>query len=205
MIKSRLFSTMNTVAKAIVKVEIFPLGEKYDGEIVTIEFKNGSKKFINTATNVISNSARKAYTKKETSCKLQNNRLSTVLYLDEYKNGTRLQLGTLLGLAKDFYYKKQPSSYVGYEINHIDRTGNQRIYGYINNKLYNLETCDKSSNEIHWMCIKRVQKELGMHIAFSANNEEYLNNFQYLSTEKLRTIIENSIDFLDNQGTIYLK
>lgn len=206
MVTSRLDSTMNTIAKAIVRVDIYPLGErKCDGEIVRIKFNNGSTKFINTATNVISNSRRIATKSIETTCKLQNNRLTTVLYIADYKNGTRLQLGTLLGLAKDFFYKTQPKSYVGYEINHIDRTGNKNIYGYINNKLYNLETCSKTDNEIHWMCIRRVQKELGNHIAFSANNEKYLNIFQYFNTEYIRKTIEDNIDFIDNQGTIYLK
>jgi hypothetical protein len=211
-VKSKLGGALNVIAREIKGVAVENLGEtNYDGEIITIEFKDGTIKHINTATNVISNSLKQVRTKTKTNCKLQNGRLTTVIYVGGYNHGTRVQLGTLVGLAKDFLNNIVPDSYIGKSINHIDRTGNISIYGYINNKLYNLETTSDSNNSRQWRCVKRVQDVLNIHIGLSANNDELLDIIEFVDDSKLmdelanRFIIANVNDKVNNKGTIYIQ
>lgn len=203
--KSKINTAMNTIAGKIEKVTVKQLtNNPLDGEIISIEFKDGQIKHINTHTNVISSSMRQANTKKETNCKLQNGRLTTVLYFKEYKYGTRIQLGALVGIALDIYNGVERDSYVEIEMNHKDRTGKQYIYNYINNKAYNVEMVSSSKNKRHWKCVERVQKELGLHIAFSANNEEFMDIIEFNDAITIKDYIEHNIKFVDNHGTLYI-
>lgn len=198
-------SALNIIANEISNVEITKLGElPDDGEIIHIKFKNNTEKFINTETNVISTTLKAAITKKETNCILQNNRLTTVISVGKYINGTRLHLGTLIGLAMEFYNGISRPSYIGYEVNHKDRTGSKSIYGYLNNKIYNMEVCRKDDNERHWRCVERIQDELDIHVSFSANNPYYLFAFEFYEIDTIKRIIECNTKFVDRYGTVVL-
>ena len=204
-ITSRIDTAMNIIAKEIKGVEMIKLGDTpCDGEIITIEFNNGTKKVINTQNNVIGNSI-KAVRNKDCNINLQNGRLTTTLFVGGYVQGTRIQLGALVGLAKDFLNNTVPASYVGLSINHIDRTGNKDVYGFINNKLYNIETTSDSRNSRHWRCIQRIQHLTGRHIGVSANDEEVLKFIEFNDDETLNNeLFIRYKKYKDNNGTYYL-
>ena len=199
--RSKINTAMNVVASKITNVEIF----KCQGNsIMSIEFKDGQKKFINTATSVISSSCKQACNKKDTTCNIQKGRITTVLQFSEYPSGTRIQIGTLIALALEKYNNITRDTYCGLDMNHKDRTGNISVYGYINNNLYNVEIVEKSLNDRHWRCLERVQKICNKHVAFSANNIILMDLIEYGNKEEIEKYINKNIDFIDEHETIYL-
>ena len=203
--RSRLNTAMNVIAEKIEDVTVEQFNSKLNGELITIKFTDGQVRYINTATNVISKSLAIAKLQTVTTCKLQNGRLYTVLNFNEYKNGTRIQLGTLVALAMDKYNGIVRDSYIGLDMNHKDRTGNENVYNYINNKAYNVEFVSKSEYDRQWRCVEWVQKNLNIHIGLSGTNKTFMDLVEFGYISKITNYISTNQDFIDNRGVVYLK
>lgn len=210
--KSRIITAMNFLASMIDEVEITSLGEtKYYGELIKIKFKDGQIKFINTRTNVISNSYKVAMTRLVSNCKLQNGRLTTVIGFANYPNGTRFQLGLLIALADEFNRGIIRDTYTDLEVNHKDRSGNNKILKFINNRIYNLELVESGKNKRHWRIVEYISKNLGVAVGFSADNKDLMDLLEYKKSDKrkedldtLKKDILNHISFHDEFGTTFL-
>jgi hypothetical protein len=204
---------MGFLASMIDDVEITQLGDsKYSGELIKIVFKDGQIRFINTSTNVISTSYNMALNKLVSNCKLQNGRLHTVMRFDQYPNGTRFQLGLIVILAYEHYIGIKRNSYADLEVNHKDRSGSIKVLGYINNCIYNLELVNGGNNKRHWRLIDYIKKELGIQVAFSADNTELMDLLEFTKNDDktvdlqlLKNDILEHISFHDEHVVTYLK
>lgn len=189
-VQSKIGNAMNRVAGDLTSVEI----ERYENtEIIHIGLRTCSDIHIDTAKSVCvksnnKESAIKTLAKKNRQCKnIINNqcRDSVVLSIGGYKNNTRIALAKLIALALDYEKNGIRITYSGLHANHKDRTGNDNIYGYTNNRCYNIELVEGGQDERHWPCIRRLQELTGIHYAFSANNEKAMNACEFMDDEQL--------------------
>lgn len=187
---SKIKSSMNRVAEAIEDAKVEYLK---DTEIVTIKMNYGTEYKIDTAKSV--------YTTGSIIClknKVQKKNIigsqvrDTVgLNIPGYSNNTRIALAKFIMLGVEKANGIERDSYIGLDANHMDRTGNETVYGYTNNRVANLEICDKSSDDRHWRCVDRLQKLMDVHFAFSANDKDLLDKIEFLSDEELVDYIKS--------------
>lgn len=139
--------------------------------------------------------------------------------LPNRKNNTRINLSCLCGVLSYIKEKniKEFEGMEGMSINHMDKTGNRKIHGYTNNRLYNLEFCSLSQNSIHGNCIDELERLYpGKRFAISALDDELINVLRFGKGDDKATDEENdrfkkaymdSIAYTgeyDKHGTLYI-
>lgn len=199
-VQSKLNSNSNNIVAQIVSVNIDRLT---DTEIIYIDF-GSTQLWIDTAKNVYARSRKGLAKAVEKST--YTGRHTVPLNLSGVKNNTRTPLYRLIAIADEIDKGIIHKEYCGLNCNHKDRTGNVNIYGYVNNRCYNLELVPSDLDDIHWQCIKRIQELTGIHVSMSACDLEKITACQYdndaVLIEKVKSWTNKAVQ--DKYGTYLL-
>ena len=193
-VDNKLISKVNTGMNRLVR-SIKAVGVNKTG-LVIIQFKNDRILFIDYIKNKYSYSLKALKNSKPRYNFIQGNQKRLTIPLSITPSGTRFQLGLLVALANELYNGIVRSNYRGLSCNHKDCSGNYNRYGYINDKLDNLEIVDKGDNSRHESLIYWVEKICNKHISISAVDPMF-NFIDSLDKDEL-------IEFFNNKGKKYV-
>jgi len=193
-IDNKLISKVNTGMNRLVR-SFKAVGVNKDN-LAVIVFKNNRTLYIDYVKNTYSYSLKALKNQKPRYNLINGNQKRLTIGLSIVPSGTRFQLGLLVALADELYNGIVRSDYNGLSCNHKDCTGNYNRYGYINDKLDNLEIVGEGDNKRHERLINWVQKVCNKHISISAVDPMF-NYISSLDNDEL-------IEFFNNKGRQYV-
>jgi hypothetical protein len=159
---SKVDTGMNRLVRSIKAVGVNKTG------LVVIEFKNSKVLYIDYIKNTYSYSLKALKYCKPNYNYIKGNQKRLTIVLPLTPSGTRFQISLLIALADELYHGIVRSNYHGLSCNHKDCSGNYNRYGYINDKLDNLEIVNKGDNSKHESIVYWAEKICNKHICISA-------------------------------------
>ena len=193
-VNNKLISKVDTGMNRLVR-SIKAVGVNNDN-LVAIVFKNDKVLYIDYVKNTYSYSFKALKNRKPKYNIKKGNQKRLSIGLSIVPSGTRFQLGLLVALANELYNGIVRSDYHGLSCNHKDCSGNYNRYGYINDKLDNLEIVSKGDNSRHESIIYWVEKICNKHICISAV-DPMIDYISSLDNDEL-------IEFFNNKGKKYV-
>ena len=168
-LQTKLGGTMNNFVRNLVEV-----GESDDKRFIYFKLRSGRKLYVDTYRNVYAASMKQLLIKKKVNL-LMNKSGSSIrpcisFRLLEDTNNSKPQLAVVIAIVEEIYNGICRDDYTGLSVNHKDLTGNLNQYGYVNNKVDNLEIVSSELNAIHCRAMERAQKMLGQHLSISATS-----------------------------------
>lgn len=190
-VRSTIQGGINDYIKTIedIQIRLYP-----ETEIISIKSK-AKDIHIDTLASVSSKSlSGLAKAERKLDINKHSIRDTITVTLEGRKNNTRLYLSSLVGVLAHIKENKI-EKFDGMEamsINHMDKTGNMMIYGYSNNRLYNLELCSLSQNTLHGICVDELERLYpGKRFAISALDDELINVLRFGADKEDATDEEN--------------
>lgn len=177
-----------------------------NGEIIEVYTDNKYPLIINTEKSSYTRCSKNINSVINKSAVFNNNNTRTLVKLVVNGKLTTFDFARLACIFNHLYENKVYNNLEFYDVNHIDGTGNKDKFGYINERLYNLEICDKSSNAKHIRVIEKLLKLTGKHFAISANDKSIINLVNINNDDTILKMLENNLfdSAVDKFGTIYL-
>ena len=190
-VRSTLSGAINDYLRTVnnVRIRCYP-----ETEVVEIE-SSVKKIYIDTLSSTSSKSlSGLAKAERKLDINKHSIRDTITVTLEGRKNNTRLYLASLVGVLA-YIQENNIDRFDGMEamsINHMDKTGNMMIYGYSNNRLYNLELCSLSQNTLHGICVDELERLYpGKRFAISALDGELINVLRFGADREDATDEEN--------------
>jgi hypothetical protein len=187
---SKVDTGMNRLVRSIKAVGVNKTG------LVAIEFKSSKVLYIDYIKNTYSYSLKALKYCKPNYNYIKGNQKRLTIVLPITLSGSRFQIALLVALANELYHGIVRSDYDGLSCNHKDCSGNYNRYGYINNRLDNLEIVDGGDNKRHERKVYWVEKICNKHISISAV-DPMLYYISSLDKDEL-------IEFFNNKGKKYV-